>query len=140
MILGCVPVVDAALRLHKEMWAEDSVRQGQPKADATPPRWLRQARDLAHDSFRERLSLGEIAFNVGIHPNHLSRMFRAYYGETVGEFARRLRLDEAVRQIAATRLPIGEIAANAGYCDNAHFSRECRRVLGVSPLAVRRSL
>ncbi len=157
MIVRSASVVDAALRLHREMWIEDSasplvmealivelvagcVRCRLPQGDTTPPRWLRQARELVQSRFRERLALGEIAVSVGIHPSHLSRMFRIQYGETVGEFARRLRLEEAVRQIAATRLPIGEIATNSGFCDNAHFSNVCQRVLGVSPVDIRRSL
>ncbi|MFO6419324.1 helix-turn-helix domain-containing protein [Hylemonella sp. W303a] len=47
------------------------------------------------------------------------------------------RVRRAVRDLGTAR-PLAEIAADHGYADQAHFSRECRRWLGQSPSMLRR--
>jgi len=39
------------------------------------PAWLNRSLELLHESFRESLTLEEIAARVGVHPIHLSRVF-----------------------------------------------------------------
>jgi AraC family transcriptional regulator len=78
-------------------------------------------------------SLSEIALEVGVHPSHLARMFRAHYGESIGEHGRRLRLGWAAQRLARSAEPLAEIAARAGFADQSHFTREFKRHYGVTP-------
>jgi AraC family transcriptional regulator len=114
-------------------------RSGCPK-DTLPPPWLEEAKDLLNDRFLEGLSLVQIADEIGVHPSHLSRTFRRHFGLTLGDYVRSLRIDHAIRQLAATDRPIGHIAATAGFSDHAHFSRECKKRLGMTPVELRRSV
>jgi AraC family transcriptional regulator len=104
---------------------------------ALPP-WLRRAQELLHAHFRERIQLTDVADAVGIHPSHLAHAFRRHFRTTVGMYVRTLRLDWAVDQLARTDEPLAGIALAAGYSDQSHFTRECRRVRGVSPGEYRR--
>src|SRR6266516_2616030 len=54
-----------------------------------PPRWLASAEELLRARIGDRVSLGELAAVVGVHPAHLARAFRARYGVSVGEYGRR---------------------------------------------------
>src|SRR5262245_40375667 len=87
------------------------------------PAWLREARDLLHDRFSETLTLDQIASSVGVHPVNLTRAFRKRYRCSLAEYQRRLRIEEASRQLVATRRSLAEIASSAGFADQAHFSR-----------------
>lgn len=107
------------------------------KGDATAPVWLRQARDLLSDRFRESLTLDEIAGSVGVHPAHLARSFRRSYRCTVGEYQRQLRIEYASRQLAETRTSMCNIALAAGFADQAHFSRTFRNHTGMTPARFR---
>jgi AraC family transcriptional regulator len=71
-----------------------------------PPRWLDQVRELLQDRFSENLPLGEVAAAVGISDDHLARSFRQCHGCTVGEHVRRLRVEFACRQLAASERPL----------------------------------
>jgi len=55
-------------------------------------------------------SLTELAAAVAVHPAHLARCFRREYGQTVGEYARALRLEWAAEQLALDGAPLAEIA------------------------------
>jgi AraC-like DNA-binding protein len=102
--------------------------------EPTPPRWLRAVRDLLHDCFSENLSLATLASVVDIHPAHLARAFRRYYGCTVGDYLRKQRIDFACREILRNR-PFAEVALAAGFFDQSHFAKVFKRIVGMSPSA-----
>jgi len=83
-------------------------------------------------------TLTELAAEVGVHPAHLSRALQVR-GETVGEYLRRRRVEQAERALAGPR-PLAEIAADAGFADQAHFTRVFRRHFGMTPAARRRAM
>lgn len=102
------------------------------------PAWLLRARDLLHDEHRDRHGLAEIARSVEVTPSRLAHAFRRHYGVTVGEYARALRREWALEQLVRTDRSVAEVAIAAGYSDQSHFTRDCRRVLGVPPAEYRR--
>jgi len=104
------------------------------------PRWLQQARDLLHARFTERLTLAEVAHNVGVHPVHLAQAFHKSYQRTVGDYVRQLRIEYACHELAASDTPIVQIALAAGFCDQSHFTRTFKRCVGVAPSHYRESL
>ncbi len=103
------------------------------------PRWLRHAREIVHDRFRESLTLAEIAHEVDIHPVWLASAFHSAYGKTVGQMIRQLRVQYASDQLVSTDRPLAEIALEAGFSDQSHFSNIFRRLVGASPTQFRRS-
>ena len=103
------------------------------------PRWLGQARALLHDRYRENLQLTDIADAVGVHPVHLARVFRLRYGIPVGTYARELRLTWAAGRLADSDDAIAQVALEAGFFDQSHFTRMFKRHFGLTPLAYRRA-
>ena len=70
----------------------------------------------------------------------LARGFRKAYGCSVGAYLRRLRLARAAERLAESEYTLAEIALEAGFADQSHFSNLFRRETGVSPSAFRRSV
>jgi len=105
--------------------------------DAGEPPWLRRAGDLLRASFAESLSLAEVARRVDAPPVRLARAFRRAHGCSVGEYIRRLRVEEARRLLAGGDTPISEVAASSGFCDQAHLSRVFKRATGLTPMVYR---
>jgi AraC family transcriptional regulator len=112
-------------------------RQTENAPAAYLPAWLRAAKDMLHDRFSETIRLDEIAEQVGVHPAHLARAFRRRYGCSLGEYQRRLRVEDASRQLVATRHSLADIALAAGFADQAHFSRVFRERTGMTPAKFR---
>ncbi len=143
----------ALRRLDREMRADDSAA---PLATASAaielladtiradgprgrPPWLARAIDMIESDLACAPTLNQLASEIGLHPAHLSRAFRKACGETLGEFVRRRRVEEAERALASD-LSLAEIAALAGFSDQAHFTRVFRRHFGVPPGARRRAM
>ncbi len=108
--------------------------RSQSKSDsALVPRWLKHATEIVEARFLERLSLVDIASEVGVHYVHLSRQFHKYNRCTIGELIRRRRVQHASHLLAHSRTPLAEIALICGFSDQSHLSFLFKRYMGLSP-------
>jgi AraC family transcriptional regulator len=105
-----------------EMLAESARRPVKDSSPRSAPRWLCQAKDFIHENFTEGISLSSIAAAARINPTYLARMFRKYYGCSLGEYVRRLQLEFAARELLKSEYSLAEIAAAAGFYDQSHFT------------------
>jgi AraC family transcriptional regulator len=115
----------------------EAARAGRERPARPRPQWLRQAHDLIHESTGQPLTLSSIAREVGIHPAHLARTFRAHYRRSIGDYVRRLRIERAARELSDSGGSIAEIGLRAGFFDQSHFSRVFRGHTGMTPSAYR---
>jgi AraC family transcriptional regulator len=104
------------------------------------PAWLRDVRERIHESFVQPPPLADIAAEAGVHPSHLARTFRNHYGCTIGEYARRLRVQDAMTRLRSSEDPLADIAHLTGFADQAHFTRQFRRATGQTPGQFRRAM
>jgi AraC family transcriptional regulator len=102
------------------------------------PRWVGRAVEILRSAPEDPPGLAAIAAEVGVHPVHLARVFRRRHGCSIGEYARRLRVERAAEALRDTGLPIGRLAHQLGYSDHSHFSRSFRHATGFSPSEYRR--
>jgi AraC family transcriptional regulator len=101
-------------------------------------RWLPRAIEFLHSTFRSGVLLDDMASIAGVHRTHLCRSFRTATGCTIGDYARRLRADLAYQRISTEHAPLAAIAAECGYADQSHMTREVQRCYGCSPASLRR--
>lgn len=85
------------------------------------------------------LAVADVAKVAGVSHNHLTRLFRARTGSTVVAYIRRRRVERARHLLTASTLSVTAVAAAVGIPDLQAFNKVCRRELGESPRALRRS-
>jgi AraC-like DNA-binding protein len=111
------------------------VAAGRPSTAAARRALAADAREaLACDP---RLGLVELGRLVGASPHHLSRVFREEVGVSISRYRRELRLRRALEGLGED---LARVAADAGFADHAHLSREARALLGVTPSELRREV
>lgn len=79
------------------------------------------------------ISAGELAAQMGVASKTLERTFLRQTGLRPGEFLRIHRFHAARRAIMENSARLAEIAAEHGYSDQAHMTREFRRLAGLTP-------
>lgn len=80
----------------------------------------------------------DLARGVGVSERTLHRVARTHVGMTPAGMIRRRRLQEAAERARTdTGADLAAIAADLGYADHAHLTRDFRRVLGCTPKAYR---
>lgn len=128
----------AAEGLVLEMLAEAA--RPDSREEKRPPAWLARAVELLEAEFRRPLTIAEVAARVGVHPFHLSRVFRRFRRETVGECVERLRVAHACRLLSETETTLARVALEAGFSDQSHLTRVVRRATGTTPARLRSAL
>lgn len=99
------------------------------------PRWLRRCLEIVEEDFADSLTVTGIAVQVGVHPVHVSREFRRRFGQTLGEYANKVRIRAACAAMACQTQPLAAVAASTGFADQAHFCRVFKRMVGCAPSA-----
>ena len=143
-------VAAVAQKIHRELRSEDSLsgimleallvelttasaRVSSSAHRLSRKRWLNSVRDQLEESFRCPPSLSELAAIHRVHPVYLCQEFRAVFGVNVGEFVRAVRFEWARACLVSGDRSIADVALAAGFSDQAHFSRDFKRRLGMSP-------
>ncbi|REJ77517.1 MAG: AraC family transcriptional regulator [Acidobacteria bacterium] len=121
-----------------EMLGRSARKEAAP--EKKPPRWLEKVVDKLSDEFRESPSTNELAEIAGVHPVHLASVFRKFRGETIGEYLQSRRVEYACGKLADRETPLADIAVDAGFSDQSHFTKVFRRSTGLTPGAFRNSL
>lgn len=81
----------------------------------------------------DQFKLNQVASDMGMSVSNLQRVFRASYGQTIGEYIRQRRLEIARDAIVRERKSIGEAAYLAGYLHTSNFTNAFKRLFGVPP-------
>lgn len=107
-----------------------------PLLPPLPPDVVR-LRDLvervAHD--RDVVRVGDLVRQSGLDARALQRAFRVYVGVGPKAVLGRYRLHDAAAQLASPEPPaLADLAASLGYADQAHFGRDFKAAIGVTPL------
>ena len=101
---------------------------------------MTRAARLLHDP---RARAEDIADDVGLSPRQLRRRCHAVVGYGPKTLQRVLRFRRFVSRLDAlprcpADLDLADLAVQAGYADQAHLTRECGRLAGLTPAALAR--
>ena len=98
--------------------------------------------ELLNRYIREHLSsrvrIAKLAQMVQLSASHFHRAFRRSFGEAPGSYIARSRVMRAQQLMLNSDFTLTKIAHEIGMCDQAHFCRTFRRVVGINPNAWRR--
>ncbi len=106
--------------------------------DGLHPRRLKQVLSFIEENLANDLSLDQIAAAAGISASHLSALFRKSMRTSVHRYLVQRRVEHAKTLLQKENLSLTEIALAAGFAHPSHLARQMRRVLGLTPKALRR--
>ena len=80
-----------------------------------------------------KLTLEELASQASLSLTYFCEQFKAITGLSPWDYLTHLRLERAKALLAATALPISEIALQAGFCDSSYLAKTFKAHEGISP-------
>jgi AraC family transcriptional regulator len=101
------------------------------------PAWLSRVDRMLDARYRRAVPLLELAHEAGVHPVHLSRVFKRARGHSIRTAVHRRRVLDACRLLQDSRPSLAEIALITGFCDQSHLTSVVRRMTGFSPRRMR---
>ncbi len=100
---------------------------------------IRRAVAMIDSPGEQRLSLGDLASEIGVNRFHFLRAFKKSMGMTPYAFMAQRRLQRSAEMLRSTDLTATEIALECGFGSSSHFAIAFKRAFGTSPTEFRRN-
>jgi AraC family transcriptional regulator len=95
--------------------------------------WCLKLQEILNDEWNHNHSLDELSLKLGVHPVTISKHFSKYFGCTLGEYVRKVRIVRSLEMIKSTTYSLSEIAYICGFSDQSHFIRTFKHLTGLNP-------
>jgi len=102
------------------------------------PARLRAVSDHIAEHLAEPIALADLAQLTGLRVSQFSLRFREATGQTPYRFVTAARVDRARELLIAGHHTLADVARLTGFADQSHLTRHVRRILGVTPGALKR--
>src|SRR5678815_3002993 len=96
-------------------------------------RRLLRARDAMDRAYAEPLDVRTVAAVAHVSEAHVSRSFRAVFGETPHRYLQRRRVERSMFLLRETDRSVTDICLDVGFTSLGTFSRTFREIVGESP-------
>lgn len=114
------------------------MRPGTARASAGEPGAVETMCRFVAASYREPLTVMDVARAAGLHPNYAMRLFRSATGLTINDTILRHRLGHAQRLLLDSDLSVEVIAADSGFGSASRFYEVFQARTGQTPRGYRR--
>ena len=94
---------------------------------------IRKALRYIAANYTQKLTLQNVASEVGISPNHFSTLFHRMVGVSFREYLCQTRVEGSKQLLLYTDYSLADIAAAMGFPDQSNFSKVFKRITGISP-------
>jgi len=98
---------------------------------------VEDAQKYIEGSLNERLSVEELSSKFAIGRRSFDRRFIKATGNTPLEYAQRVKIESAKKELEVSRKTINEVMYEVGYSDLKAFRELFRKITGMSPLEYR---
>lgn len=98
-----------------------------------------KALSLLENSIQRTVTLSELTKLTAMSVSTLTRTFKGATGYSPIEYHLRIRIKKASEILCSSNFNITEISSRTGFDDSNYFSRQFKKVMGVSPLEFRKS-
>lgn len=103
------------------------------------PRWRMQRVDAyIGQHLGDRISLAAVAAAAGLSPMHFAARFRLATGQRPHHYILRARIEHAKALLSCSERSVVQVAGDAGFRTQAHFTTIFKRFTGATPCAWRR--
>lgn len=102
--------------------------------------YVKKALEYIRMNYSRKISIAEIARNIGLDRSYLYTLFNKYVNTSPQEYLISFRMEKACELMRSATLTIGDIARSVGYDDPLMFSKAFKKVKSLSPREFRNNL
>jgi AraC family transcriptional regulator len=129
-------VAEASLLLESHLACDI---QSLPNQNGMLARWqINRVRTFIDEHLTECIRVADLSGLARSSPSYFSAAFKRTFGASPHAYLMKRRIGVAAEQMLGSDAPLSEIAMNCGFADQAHFSRQFRRMMGATPSNWRR--
>lgn len=107
-------------------------RSAKPKIDGSMLEYIKR-------NCQNKILIAEIAEKCGYSPEHFSRLFKKYTGQTAISYITDCRIEKSKMMLAASEIPIESVISECGFTNRTAFFKIFRKYVGCTPLQYRKN-
>lgn len=111
-----------------------------PARSAKSVSFRRRIDEYLESNLGARIHVDDLVSLTHLSTSHFHRVFRRRFGQPPMSYVMERRVRRAQTLMLAAKQPLIQISLDCGFCDQAHFSRTFRRVVGMTPREWRRKM
>ncbi len=110
----------------------NKMKNPQLHVDSKRPSWIKKLSEIILDAEVD-YSLSSLSQELNVHPVHLSREFHKYFGSTLGQYIRQIKLNKAIILMSTKKFSMTEICYKCGFYDQSHFIANFKSTYKITP-------
>lgn len=83
---------------------------------------VQKAKDIIDENFQENITIPFLAKKVALNQTKLKKLFKEFFGKTIHEYLKDLRLEKALEFLTSNKYSIKEVALMCGYTNQGSFT------------------
>jgi len=136
--LNCEALVQESAKITDiDQWANkkmeyivNSIQEYQSRNTSST---VKVAIDYIEKNYDKEISLEDVAKQVGVTPQHFSKIFKLETGTNYVDWVTELRMEQAKKYLLRGKHTMKEVCFLVGYKDPNYFSRIFKRIVGMPP-------
>ena len=119
--------------LVREFWTKlvELVRLSKSEKIFTKP--IMTCLNFIDSHYSDKITLSDLASQVGMHPNYLAVLFKKELGESFGSYIMRRKVETSQALLTRTEYTYSQIAYSLAFCSQSHFIRVFKEKTGFTP-------
>jgi two-component system response regulator YesN len=99
---------------------------------------IKEAQKYINEHYTSNISLEEVSSIIGFNATYLSTLFKKETGMNFLEYVTIARIKSAKQLLADSKKSTLDISHEVGYCDFKHFTKQFKKVTGLTPSEYRK--
>lgn len=131
--LDDIHTVQGIRNLHDEMVLDYTDKMRKICRSDTNSRHISACKEYIYSHLKERITIEDLADELGVSASYLSRLFKKETGDSVSGYIRRQKIDMAKNLLQYSDYSMIDIANRLSFSSQSHFIQQFREYEGMTP-------
>ena len=131
--LDDIYTTEGVKKLHDEMVMDYTEKMRKYFRSDTNSRHINVCKEYIYSHIKERITIEDLADELGVSASYLSRLFKKETGESVSVYIRKQKIEMAKNLLRYSDYSMIEIANRLAFSSQSHFIQQFREVVGMTP-------
>ena len=131
--LDDIHTVEGVRSLHDEMVLDFTEKMRKICRSDTNSRHISLCKEYIYSHIKERITIEDLADEVGVSASYLSRLFKKETGDSVSIYIRRQKMEIVKNLLQYSEYSMIDIANRLSFSSQSHFTQQFREFVGMTP-------
>ena len=131
--LDDIHTVEGVRSLHDEMVLDFTEKMRKICRSDTNSRHISLCKEYIYSHIKERITIEDLADELGVSASYLSRLFKKETGDSVSIYIRRQKMEIVKNLLQYSEYSMIDIANRLSFSSQSHFTQQFREFVGMTP-------